>query len=208
MTNAAKSVVWIAEYQPWGSVQSLSGPLTLDLRFPGQWFQLEAGLHYNWHRHYDPSLGRYTQPDPLGFVDGPSVYGYGRTLPLSIVDPSGLQGPPTGPPPSTIPGGPWTWSPDPGNGRDGTYQGAQRPDGTRPSATWDGPDGHWDVDDGYGNRQRYNRHGAPISKEEAHGDYKGPPRTPFPPRFCPPVIILPPRWECMVEPRLPGCGLT
>jgi RHS repeat-associated protein len=30
--------------------------------------QLEAGLHYNWHRHYDPSLGRYTQPDPLGFV--------------------------------------------------------------------------------------------------------------------------------------------
>jgi hypothetical protein len=24
----------------------------------GQWFQLESGLHYNWHRHYEPSLGR------------------------------------------------------------------------------------------------------------------------------------------------------
>jgi RHS repeat-associated protein len=37
----------------------------LDARFPGQWFQLESGLAYNWHRHYDASLGRYVQPDPL-----------------------------------------------------------------------------------------------------------------------------------------------
>jgi len=72
-----------------GAVQSLSGPLTLALRFPGPWFQLEAGLHYNWHRHYDPSLGRYTQADPLGFVDGPSVYGYARGRPFIYVDPNG-----------------------------------------------------------------------------------------------------------------------
>ena len=89
MSNAAKSFVWSAEYQPWGAVQSLSGALTLDLRFPGQWFQLEAGLHYNWHRHYDASLGRYTQPDPLGFVDGPSVYGYAKGSPLRHVDRDG-----------------------------------------------------------------------------------------------------------------------
>jgi RHS repeat-associated protein len=37
-----------------------------DLRFPGQWFQLETGLAYNWHRHYDATTGRYLQPDPLG----------------------------------------------------------------------------------------------------------------------------------------------
>ena len=42
----------------------------------GQWFQLEAGLHYDWHRSYDPTIGCYTQPDPLGFIDGASVYGY------------------------------------------------------------------------------------------------------------------------------------
>ncbi|MEQ1713050.1 MAG: RHS repeat-associated core domain-containing protein, partial [Hyphomicrobium sp.] len=42
---------------------------TLNARFPGQWFQVESGLHYNWHRHYDPTIGRYTQPDPLVFVD-------------------------------------------------------------------------------------------------------------------------------------------
>ncbi|MEJ2626264.1 MAG: RHS repeat-associated core domain-containing protein [Pseudolabrys sp.] len=48
------------------------------MRFPGQYFLLESGLHYNSHRHYDPTLGRYTQPDPLGLIDGPSVYAYAR----------------------------------------------------------------------------------------------------------------------------------
>ena len=37
---------------------------TMDLRFPGQWFQLETGLHYNWRRHYDATTGRYLQLDP------------------------------------------------------------------------------------------------------------------------------------------------
>jgi uncharacterized protein RhaS with RHS repeats len=46
-------------------------------------------LHYNWHRHYDASLGRYTQPDPLGFVDGPSVFGYARSRPYRYVDKDG-----------------------------------------------------------------------------------------------------------------------
>ncbi|MCC0010934.1 MAG: RHS repeat-associated core domain-containing protein [Hyphomicrobiaceae bacterium] len=46
-------------------------------------------MHYNWHRHYDPSLGRYTQADPLGFVDGPSVYGYARNNPYRYVDRDG-----------------------------------------------------------------------------------------------------------------------
>jgi hypothetical protein len=51
--------------------------------------QLEAGLHYNWHRHCDPTIGRYTQADPLGFVDGPSVYGYAGGNPQAFVDPEG-----------------------------------------------------------------------------------------------------------------------
>ena len=58
---------------------------------PGQWFQIESALHYNWHRHYDPTLGRYTQPDPLGFVDGPSIYGYVKARPQQLVDPEGLD---------------------------------------------------------------------------------------------------------------------
>jgi uncharacterized protein RhaS with RHS repeats len=48
-------------------------------------------LHYNWNRHYDPTIGRFTQPDPLGFVDGPSVYAYGRSSPARFVDFDGLS---------------------------------------------------------------------------------------------------------------------
>ena len=89
-----------------------------------------------------------------------------------LVDALGLN--PAAPPPPDIPGGPWKWSPDPNNTRGGAFT-----DPTGKSASWDKPGGHWDVDDGHGNRQRYNRHGAPMTKEQAHGPYKGPPRKPF-----------------------------
>jgi RHS repeat-associated protein len=105
MTDAAKAVVWSAVYSPFGGAYTFTGSETLNARFPGQWFQLEAGLHYNWHRHYDPSLGRYTQPDPLGFVDGPSVFAYARSLPGSLTDFSGRLTPSQvelpSPPPAT-----------------------------------------------------------------------------------------------------------
>jgi RHS repeat-associated protein len=65
----------------------------MDLRFPGQWFQLENGLAYNWHRHYDPTIGRYIQPDPLGLEallsDGPSAYNYVGENPLVYIDETG-----------------------------------------------------------------------------------------------------------------------
>jgi RHS repeat-associated protein len=91
MTTATKASVWDAIWQPWGGAHSLivTGTAVFDARFPGQWFQTETGLHYNWHRSYDPTLGRYTQPDPLGFVDGPSVYGYAGGSPLRWVDRDG-----------------------------------------------------------------------------------------------------------------------
>jgi RHS repeat-associated protein len=63
--------------------------------------QNETGLHYNWHRNYDPTLGRYTQPDPLGFVDGPSMYGYAGESPLRYVDRDGLDSIPQSRPPAS-----------------------------------------------------------------------------------------------------------
>jgi RHS repeat-associated protein len=92
MTDAAKATVWQATWKPWGEIHQLSGTLTQNLRFPGQYFQIETGLHYNHHRHYDPITGRYTQPDPLRFVDGPSVYAYVKSSPLMLTDRSGLVG--------------------------------------------------------------------------------------------------------------------
>ncbi len=91
MTNAAKATVWQASWKPWGEVQSISGTILNNLRFPGQYFQIETGLAYNWHRHYDPVIGRYTQPDPLGFIDGPSVYAYAGNSPFMNVDRMGLN---------------------------------------------------------------------------------------------------------------------
>jgi RHS repeat-associated protein len=67
MTDASAALAWSAAYEPFGTVASVTViSSSIDLRFPGQWFQLENGLHYNWHRHYDASTGRYVQPDPLG----------------------------------------------------------------------------------------------------------------------------------------------
>ena len=93
MTDGAKATVWQAEWLPWGQAHSITGAGSFSYRLPGQWFQLEAGLHYNWHRHYDPSIGRFTQPDPLGFVDGPAVFGYAIGSPLLYADFAGLQVP-------------------------------------------------------------------------------------------------------------------
>jgi RHS repeat-associated protein len=91
MTDAARATVWQASYKPWGEVQTISGTKALNLRFPGQYFQIETNLAYNWHRHYDMVTGRYTQPDPLGFVDGPSVYAYAGNSPFMMTDRDGRE---------------------------------------------------------------------------------------------------------------------
>jgi RHS repeat-associated protein len=91
MTDATKSTVWQAVYEPYGRVLSVSGAATQNLGLPGQWFQLETGLNDNWHRHYDASLARYTTPDPLGFVDGPAIYAYAGGMPQLNTDRRGLN---------------------------------------------------------------------------------------------------------------------
>ncbi|QGM98390.1 RHS repeat domain-containing protein [Methylocystis parvus] len=83
--------VWDVIYSPFGGVAAIfDSTIKLDMRFPGQWFQMESGLAYNWHRHYDASLGRYVQPDPIGYAGGRSLYGYVGQNPLAYIDPDGL----------------------------------------------------------------------------------------------------------------------
>jgi RHS repeat-associated protein len=89
-TNATGAKVWTATYQPFGGVHTSTGALTT-ARFPGQWFQSESGLHQNWMHDYDPTTGRYLQADPLGLVDGASVYGYVKQSPMRLTDHSGLS---------------------------------------------------------------------------------------------------------------------
>jgi RHS repeat-associated protein len=87
-TNTSGVKVWTASYDPFGAVRTTTGT-PIPARFPGQWFQSESGLHQNWMRDYDPTTGRYLQADPLGLVDGASVYGYGGQNPMANTDPTG-----------------------------------------------------------------------------------------------------------------------
>ena len=95
MTDQSRTKIWEASYKPFGEVQSVTGLNDKTQRFPGQWYQIETGLTYNWHRHYDGTIGRYLQADPLGLEallsDGPSIYGYAGQSPLTNVDPLGRQ---------------------------------------------------------------------------------------------------------------------
>lgn len=60
-----------------------------DLRFPGQQYDAETGLHYNYYRDYEPSTGRYVQSDPIGLEGGLSTFAYVNSQPLKEVDPTG-----------------------------------------------------------------------------------------------------------------------
>jgi RHS repeat-associated protein len=65
------------------------GAFTYNPRFPGQFYDVESNLHYNYFRDYDPRIGRYTQSDPIGLAGGINTYGYVGGNPVNYVDPTG-----------------------------------------------------------------------------------------------------------------------
>ncbi|CAN7219228.1 MULTISPECIES: RHS repeat-associated core domain-containing protein [unclassified Pseudomonas] len=95
LTDFGGEIVWSAKYNAYGKVThlALGGGEQLDqpLRFQGQYFDAESGLHYNRHRYYDPEVGRYLTPDPIKLAGGLNQYQY-TPNPTGWVDPLGLSG--------------------------------------------------------------------------------------------------------------------
>ena len=71
---------------------SALGVFEFALRFPGQYFDKETNLHYNYFRDYDAGLGRYIQSDPIGLRGGINTYLYVKGSTLRYRDPRGLSG--------------------------------------------------------------------------------------------------------------------
>ena len=97
-TDKAGNIVWSAQYNVFGQAAITTPTATFaqptiasDLRFPGQVYDEETGLHYNWHRYYDPGLGRYVTADPVGLAGGVNFYAYVGGNPVNLTDPTGLN---------------------------------------------------------------------------------------------------------------------
>lgn len=89
-------ITWRWDHDPFGNGTVDKDPdgdkslVDIQLRFPGQIEDSETGLFYNWHRYYDPTIGRYISSDPIGLDGGVNTYGYVGGNPLKYVDESGL----------------------------------------------------------------------------------------------------------------------
>lgn len=93
LTDTAGTTVWHSEYQAWGKSRDewhdQQPGREQNLRFQGQYLDRETGLHYNTFRFFDPDVGRFTQPDPIGLMGGINLYQYAPNA-IGWIDPLGL----------------------------------------------------------------------------------------------------------------------
>ena len=93
------ATVWSAKAQAFGQTMvDTASTVTNNLRFPGQYYDPETGLHYNWNRYYDPKIGRYSIEDPSGLKADLNLFRYAYDNPMHYFDPDGL---------CPCPGGDW-----------------------------------------------------------------------------------------------------
>ncbi|RLB05483.1 MAG: hypothetical protein DRG83_02520 [Deltaproteobacteria bacterium] len=101
IVDESQQIVWAANYQSFGSmyvnddVDGDDNHVTLNLRFPGQYYDQESGLHYNFYRYYDPETGRFLSMDPVQksvfSPDNLNRYIYAYNSPMLYIDPDGRE---------------------------------------------------------------------------------------------------------------------
>ncbi|WP_347881208.1 RHS repeat-associated core domain-containing protein [Pseudomonas sp. GD03985] len=111
LTDRDGCIVWAATYKAWGNTAKIERPRRLiaatqghvqiqrweeqenpveqNLRFQGQYYDQETGLHYNRFRYYDPDCGRFVTQDPIGLLGGGNNYQYAPN-PVEWIDPLGM----------------------------------------------------------------------------------------------------------------------
>ncbi len=96
LTDYQGRLAWSAQYKAWGEAREAIAEagrragFANPIRFQGQYFDAETGLHYNRHRYYDPASGRYVSRDPLGLAGGLNLHVYVGNNPVRGIDPLGL----------------------------------------------------------------------------------------------------------------------
>ena len=97
VSNDLQTIIWRWDSRPFGETVPNEDPdgdtanFVLNLRFPGQYFDAESALNYNYFRDYDPGTGRYIESDPIGLRGGPNTFGHAFQNPIMQIDPSGLE---------------------------------------------------------------------------------------------------------------------
>ncbi|MEU8466787.1 putative T7SS-secreted protein [Streptomyces sp. NPDC029006] len=123
-------IAWHTRSTLWGTTAwSTNSTTYTPLRFPGQYYDPETGLHYNYFRHYDPETARYLTPDPLGLAPAPNPVMYVDN-PLTWTDPLGLA---PDCPPKGERGNPFGRRED---AERAAFETAGVPYGTAPDAEW------------------------------------------------------------------------
>ncbi|MGH1456150.1 MAG: RHS repeat-associated core domain-containing protein [Alphaproteobacteria bacterium] len=89
-SDSTGASVWSWDSDAFGN-GAPTGTQTVNLRFAGQYWDDESGLHYNWNRYYDPTTGRYISSDPIGLNGGLNTFAYVSANPVMFIDPEGLK---------------------------------------------------------------------------------------------------------------------
>jgi RHS repeat-associated protein len=90
LTDSTGAVIQSYVYDSFGNVINQTGSVVNTYTYTGRELDSESGLYYYRARYYNPTIGRFLQEDPIGFLGGINKFVYTLNNPINFTDPSGL----------------------------------------------------------------------------------------------------------------------